>query len=957
MIEPRNEKSRNCSKSLQRRLMKKFLINNLILRVMLFVMVSLLAFNIMTAISISNAMFHSFRAQRSLADSHHQDITRAMPPNEKGLGELDQNTLTIALISNNRIGSLRRLCNSLLSADYSTLGLFFIRVDLVFNLEASSDDSIVEYAMDFVWPHGLKHVRKRSKQGGLILAVSESWFPSTNQDYGCLLEDDIEVSPHYLQWLTKVFLALEQDPDPRVIGISLYSPRKTETTNPPKSFNATAIVGKLLGAGHSESPYMMQTPCSWGAVYFPKHWKEFKKYMNLRLAFLSEGGQYLKTHVEIPHSRTNGWSESWKKYHFELLYLRGQYLVYPNFLGQHSLSTNHMEKGVHIVAKKTKSQQAEFEVPLLLDGSSIAHLTLNNISALPVLNLFGEPWLREAELHSYLKTLTTDGVPKRNSPRREVPNIMNVGDQLHSSWDKILMSSSTIDRKGARSFYGVLQKDGQFVIYRGSGNNAKAVWSTETFQGEKDKISYSFSLVETGSLHLEQIKEAGESKGKKSLLWYSPPDTDFMPLGSDSYKVVLERDGNLVVYRTGPRFKVVWQANKTLAHSSGSTKPTENIDIVCQKFPWAVSKLLQETSTFTLLISTHHRFKILAEMLSHYSASPLVSTIVVTWHLMDVEPPQLARIGGTHIRFNVPSDDNLSNRFQPLPYISTEAVLVLDDDIKVHLQDLHNLFIAWRQNKHNVVGFFPRFVDVVQEGVSLTSIKASAGQTTMKYLPDGEDTTNPRAGYSFMLTKGMMMHQDFLTLYTCGGEANPPSLSKPAALDNFRTIIQTLVRKELNCEDIGMNFLANAAMLMGHGPKLDAVPLFIKALHKIGDFGKISGAGLHQKSSHISTRTRCVNEFNSVFWEMMGQNLPMQTRMIDVVADASNGRSASLSVSPSRGHVATQHVDCIDVNPEGWSENSCSFQKSQRADWQGNYRTSVRFSHPLRSRVMYKYNT
>ena len=178
-------------------------------------------------------------------------------------------TLTIALISNNREDSLRRLCESLLTAEYDVSPSYFSRVDLVFNLEASSSASLETYAREFQWPHGAKSVRRRTRQGGLIVAVSESWYPSSPLDYGCLLEDDIEVSPHYFKWVTKVLLGLGNSPDPRVVGISLYSPRITETTNPKSRFDSTSLVSSLMGEGHAEAPYMMQTPCSWGAVYFP----------------------------------------------------------------------------------------------------------------------------------------------------------------------------------------------------------------------------------------------------------------------------------------------------------------------------------------------------------------------------------------------------------------------------------------------------------------------------------------------------------------------------------------------------------------------------------------------------------------------------------------------------------------------------------------------------------------
>jgi len=40
--------------------------------------------------------------------------------------------------------------------------------------------------------------------------------------------------------------------------------------------------------------------------------------------------------VQIPHSATNGWSTSWKKFLIELCFLRGWLVLYPNFQNQTS---------------------------------------------------------------------------------------------------------------------------------------------------------------------------------------------------------------------------------------------------------------------------------------------------------------------------------------------------------------------------------------------------------------------------------------------------------------------------------------------------------------------------------------------------------------------------------------------------------------------------------------------
>lgn len=61
------------------------------------------------------------------------------------------------------------------------------------------------------------------------------------------------------------------------------------------------------------------------------------------------------------------WQASWKKFLIDMMYLRGQVTLYPNFPNQSSFSTNHMEPGAHISAvdNSLTHLKIDFEVPLL----------------------------------------------------------------------------------------------------------------------------------------------------------------------------------------------------------------------------------------------------------------------------------------------------------------------------------------------------------------------------------------------------------------------------------------------------------------------------------------------------------------------------------------------------------------------------------------------------------------
>uniref|UniRef100_A0A1D1YE56 Alanine--tRNA ligase n=1 Tax=Anthurium amnicola TaxID=1678845 RepID=A0A1D1YE56_9ARAE len=291
--------------------------------------------------------------------------------------------ITVNIITQNRATSLQRLLRALQGAFY--LG---DEVPISFNMDSKVDEETLKVVGSFNWTHGPKVIRRRIIQGGLIRAVSESWYPSSDDEFGLLLEDDIEVSPYYYLWIKYALLAYHYDPQvslPQLSSISLYTPKLVEVVKERPKWNPTEFFKKV----HPNTPYLHQLPCSWGAVFFPKHWREFYAYMNSRFTEDAKDNP-----VQIPKSRTNGWQASWKKFLIDMMYLRGYVSLYPNFPGQASFSTNHMEPGAHISAKDNvvKHNKGDFEVPLLKDDFTKL-LPANKMppaSRLPVLNLFNQ---------------------------------------------------------------------------------------------------------------------------------------------------------------------------------------------------------------------------------------------------------------------------------------------------------------------------------------------------------------------------------------------------------------------------------------------------------------------------------------------------------------------------------------------------------------------------------------
>lgn len=149
-----------------------------------------------------------------------------------------------------------------------------------------------------------------------------------------------------------------------MFGISLYQQKNLELRPEGRHrFNArTTFAAASLPA--PASPYLSQIPCSWGAVYFPEHWRAFHTYLAARLS-----GTPLPVGTAVaPGLRSNRWTRSWKKYFIELAHLRGLVMLYPNYAAYRSLSTNHLEVGQHVRETTPEAYERKkrlYQLPLL----------------------------------------------------------------------------------------------------------------------------------------------------------------------------------------------------------------------------------------------------------------------------------------------------------------------------------------------------------------------------------------------------------------------------------------------------------------------------------------------------------------------------------------------------------------------------------------------------------------
>lgn len=190
------------------------------------------------------------------------------------------------------------------------------------------------------------------------------------------------------------------DKSPLLFGISLYQQKNLELhPGGRRPFDARRLFG-TSGIASPNTPYLSQIPCSWGAVYFPEHWREFHTYLACRL---TDSSLSLRENI-VPDVRSSRWKHSWKKYFIEMVFLRGYTMLYPNYANFSSLSTNRLEPGAHVKRLPRAifdKKRAQFDVPLMrLPSENVSEAVWTGLldlpdngmpawDALPVLDLHG----------------------------------------------------------------------------------------------------------------------------------------------------------------------------------------------------------------------------------------------------------------------------------------------------------------------------------------------------------------------------------------------------------------------------------------------------------------------------------------------------------------------------------------------------------------------------------------
>ncbi len=241
---------------------------------------------------------------------------------------------TIILVTYNRPTALKRLLQSIASANYSG----YSEIQLSISIDGGGESDTVSIANAFNWKHGQKTIIKHERNLGLrnhIIFCGELTRQSGNV---VILEDDCFVSPNFYDYACQSINFYQAET--KIAGISLYGYRFNENGNLPF---------QPLQDGYST--YFAQVPSSLGQIWTAMQWQNFKTYYDLN--------PVIALTDQLPRN-VKEWPEtSWKKYFYKYMVEIDLFFVYP----QVSLATNFGDKGTHF-NESTSVYQVPFETRL-----------------------------------------------------------------------------------------------------------------------------------------------------------------------------------------------------------------------------------------------------------------------------------------------------------------------------------------------------------------------------------------------------------------------------------------------------------------------------------------------------------------------------------------------------------------------------------------------------------------
>ena len=184
---------------------------------------------------------HLFLPEKEILNGSQRTLVQRKPQSRTD-GLSGNFSFVIKVLAYDRLESLSRCLESLARADYvkdrvklhvfidhfliEEQGTSASAVDIESKLKNSHH--ILEYVDDFDWKHGEKVIHYRAQNAGLQAQWLEAWWPSLEDEFAFIVEDDMVLSPLFYRYLRALITNYYYNPanfNPSIYGASLQRPR------------------------------------------------------------------------------------------------------------------------------------------------------------------------------------------------------------------------------------------------------------------------------------------------------------------------------------------------------------------------------------------------------------------------------------------------------------------------------------------------------------------------------------------------------------------------------------------------------------------------------------------------------------------------------------------------------------------------------------------------------------
>mmetsp|Transcript_14749 Transcript_14749/g.63326 ORF Transcript_14749/g.63326 Transcript_14749/m.63326 type:complete len:342 (-) Transcript_14749:2042-3067(-) len=288
-----------------------------------------------------------------------------------------------------------------------------------------------------------------------------------------------------------------------------------------------------------------------------------------------------------------------------------------------------------------------------------------------------------------------------------------------------------------------------------------------------------------------------------------------------------------------------------------SSSKTVERDVVGLPYqPHAGREDADEEETFTVVINTFKRRRLLQQAVAHYASCQHVAEIRVVWS-EQVTPPSRGDYDahlyyGPHpelVKYDSHPTTSIQNRFD-VRGLRTSSVFNVDDDVRIPCSSLVRGHAAWKANRDVLVGFSPRMH------------RWNPAKLQHDYICHGFfGDFGFRRGleFSIILTKAAFCKAEYLQMYV---EAVP---------EQAKSYVDALK----NCEDIAMQILVSS--VSQKPPVYVQSPMWYYLLAKWRGFGV---TGISTNSGHLDVRGRCITDLSQMMSDQTNASTIDRTPLI-----------------------------------------------------------------------------